>query len=139
MPAETEDVRYWKRAGFPVTKDVAMEMVERISTDAIGAVRDDDLEEFVAVGGVMSKAGLIAEIEELFSRPASDEDNTVDESIQWIMEAMAFEGNKKAFLREKKAEGMTIEEAREAYEAEKSQIVRDALDLPPPEETDEEE
>ena len=87
----------------------------------------------------MSKAGLIAEVEELFSRPASDEDNTVDESIQWIMEAMAFEGNKKAFLREKNSEGMTIEEAREAYEAEKSQIVRDALDLPPPEETDEEE
>ena len=44
MPAQTQEVRYWKRAGFPVTKAVAMEMVERISAEAIGAVRDDDLE-----------------------------------------------------------------------------------------------
>jgi len=139
MPAQTEEVRYWKRAGFPVTKAVAMEMVERISAEAIGAVRDDDLEEFVSVGGVMSKEGMIAEIEDLFSRPASEEDDAVDESIQWIIEAMAFESNKKSYLREKKAEGMTIEEAREAYEADKASIVRDALDLPPPEETTEEE
>jgi len=53
-----------------------------------------------------------------------------DEPINWIIVAMEFERNKKQFIKDQKAEGKTLEEAKEAYEFAKADIVRKALDLP---------
>ena len=124
------EVRYWKRAGFPVTREQAEEMIDRISTGAIGAVRDDDIEEFVPVGGTASHSQLKKEVEELFSRPADESDTQIDESIANILEAMAFEQNKKQFIIDCKSRGLSLEEAREEYEAAKASLVRKALNLP---------
>lgn len=124
------EVRYWNRAGFPVTREQAEEIIERMSEGAIGAVRDDDIEEFVPVGGGISHETLRKEVDDLFSRPAQDSDNQVDESIADILKLMHFEQNKKQFILDCKEEGLSLEEAREAYETEKANLVREALNLP---------
>jgi len=124
------EVRYWNRAGFPVTREQAEEIIERMSEGAIGAVRDDDIEEFVPVGGGISRESLRKEVDDLFSRPAQDSDNQVDESIADILKLMHFEQNKKQFILDCKEEGLSLEEARESYENEKANLVREALNLP---------
>jgi hypothetical protein len=124
------EVRYWERAGFPVTRSQAEEMIERISEGAIGAVRDDDIEEFVPVGGGATHSALRREVDELFSRPASEEDKQVDDSIANIIALMSFEQNKKQYIMDCKARGLTLEEAREEYDKDKANMVRNALDLP---------
>jgi hypothetical protein len=124
------EVRYWERAGFPVTRSQAEEMIERISEGAIGAVRDDDIEEFVPVGGGATHDSLRREVEELFSQPASEKDQQIDESIANIMALMSFEQNKKQYIMDCKARGLTLEEAREEYDTDKANMVRNALDLP---------
>jgi hypothetical protein len=47
---------------------------------------------------------------------------------------MEFERNKKQYIKDLKAEGLTLDEAKEKYEFEKADIVRKALDLPEVEE-----
>jgi hypothetical protein len=105
-------------------------MIDRISAGAIGAVRDDDIEEFVPVGGTASHTQLKKEVDELFSRPADESDAQIDDSIANILEAMAFEQNKKQFIIDCKSRGLSLEEAREEYEAAKAALVRKALNLP---------
>ncbi len=124
------EVRYWERAGFPVTRSQAEEMIERISEGAIGAVRDDDIEEFVPVGGGATRDSLRREVDDLFSRPASQDDKQIDESIANIMALMSFEQNKKQYIMDCKARGLTLEEARQEYDKDKANMVRNALDLP---------
>jgi len=115
-----------------VTREQAEEIIERMSEGAIGAVRDDDIEEFVPVGGGISHETLRKEVDHLFSRPAQDSDNQVDESIANILKLMHFEQNKKQFILDCKEEGLSLEEAREAYETEKANLVREALNLEEP-------
>ena len=50
---------------------------------------------------------------------------------------MEFERNKKKFVKDLKAEGKTLAEAKELYEFAKADIVRKALDLPDVEEVQE--
>lgn len=126
------ELRYWERAGFPVTRSQAEEMIDRISEGSIGAIRDDDIEEFVPVGGGATKDSLAREVDALFSREATEEDKKIDESISNIMALMSFEQNKKQFIMDCKARGLTLEEARKEYDLEKANMVRNALDLDEP-------
>jgi len=126
------EIRYWKRMGFAVTEDQALEMLDRIADEATGTALDGDIEEFEQHGGSVSKITLKREITEMFSRdydPTLDE--AMDDEIDWIVKAIQFEKNRKQFIKDRKAEGMTLEEAKQAYDFEKADIVRNALDLPP--------
>ena len=129
------EIRYWKRMGFAVTQDQALEMLDRISEEATGTALDGDIEEFEQHGGTVSKITLKREIDEMFSRDYDPSlDAVIDDEIDWIVKAIHFEKNRKQFIKDRKAEGMTLEEAKEAYDFEKAAIVRQALDLPPVEE-----
>lgn len=125
------EVRYWKRMGFAVTHDQALEMLDRVAEEATGTALDGEIEEFEQHGGTVSKKTLEREIDALFSRDYDPEiDNTLDDSIDWIVKAIHFEKNRKQFIKDLKEMGKTLEEAKELYEFEKAAIVRKALDLP---------
>lgn len=128
-----EELRYWDRVGFLVTKDQAEDVAQRMNT-ATGKVLDEDLEEYVEAS--ISINDVMVEIEILFDNPPIDE-TTVSEDNQAIIDMMQFEKEKKQFIMERKAEGLEIAEAKEAYEFEKSRMVRVALDLPEPVEEEE--
>ena len=132
------EMRYWKRVGFAVSKGQALELIDRLADKPHGSVLDSDLEEFDSVGGDMSPLTLGREIDNLFEREFdADVDLQLDESINWIIVAMEFERNKKQFIKDLKAEGQNLEEAKEIYEHAKADIVRKALDLPEIEEVQE--
>lgn len=132
------EMRYWKRVGFAVSKGQALELIDRLADKPHGSVLDDDLEEFDSVGGDMSPLTLSREVEMLWERDYDPKiDMQLDESINWIIVAMEFERNKKQYIKDLKAEGMSIEDAKEKYEFEKADIVRKALDLPEVEEVKE--
>ena len=132
------EMRYWKRVGFAVSKGQALELIDRLADKPHGSVLDDDLEEFDSVGGDMSPVTLSREIEMLWERDYDPKiDMQLDESINWIIVAMEFERNKKQYVKDLRAEGMSLEDAKEKYEFEKADIVRKALDLPDVEEVQE--
>tara|TARA_B100001769_G_scaffold122822_1_gene95847 strand:- start:10682 stop:11257 length:576 start_codon:yes stop_codon:yes gene_type:complete len=132
------EMRYWKRVGFAVSKGQALELIDRLADKPHGSVLDDDLEEFDSVGGDMSPITLSREIEMLWERDYDPKiDMQLDESINWIIVAMEFERNKKQYVKDLRAEGMSLEDAKEKYEFEKADIVRKALDLPDVEEVQE--
>jgi hypothetical protein len=132
------EMRYWKRVGFAVSQGQALELIDRLADKPHGSVLDNDLEEFDSVGGDQSPLTMAREIEQLFERDYdADVDLQLDESINWIIVAMEFERNKKQFVKDLKAEGKTLAEAKELYEFAKADIVRKALDLPDIEEVQE--
>ena len=61
----------------------------------------------------------------------------LSDANQAIIDMMQFEKEKKQFIMDRKADGLEIAEAKQAYEFEKARMVRVALDLPEP--VDEEE
>lgn len=124
------ELRYWERVGFMVSRDQAEEIASRMNS-ASGKVLDDDLEEFVESRTNLHE--VLNEIEILFENPPTG-DKTLSEDNQAIIALMDFESNKKAFIKERKAEGMELAEAKEAYEFAKAAFVREALGLPEPEE-----
>lgn len=124
------ELRYWERVGFMVSRDQAEEIANRMNS-ASGKVLDDDIEEFVEARTNLNE--VLDEIEILFENPPAG-DKTLSEDNQAILALMDFESNKKAFIKEKKAEGMELAEAKEAYEFAKAAFVREALGLPEPEE-----
>ena len=124
------ELRYWERVGFMVSRDQAEEIANRMNS-ASGKVLDDDIEEFVEARTDLHE--VLDEIEILFENPPAG-DKTLSEDNQAILALMDFESNKKAFIKEKKAEGMELAEAKEAYEFAKAAFVREALGLPEPEE-----
>lgn len=124
------ELRYWERVGFMVSREQAEEIASRMNS-ASGKVLDDDIEEFVEARTNLNE--VLDEIEILFENPPAG-DKTLSEDNQAILALMDFESNKKAFIKEKKAEGMELAEAKEAYEFAKAAFVREALGLPEPEE-----
>ncbi len=128
------ETRYWHRVGFRVTKEQALEMVEKMKEGTTGKVMDEEIEEYVNVE--TADAYLIeAEVTDLFE--GDDNDETVDEDNAKILALMEFEQTRKAYLKEKIAEGMEKADAKLAFDAEKAEMVRIALGLPEPEEVEE--
>ena len=75
----------------------------------------------------MTPETLRREVETLFSTPLEDIEPVFDEVNLAILELMAFEGQRKSFLMECKAEGMTTDEAKTAYDVAKADLVRKHL------------
>lgn len=129
------ETRYWERVGFRITLEQGQELIGRMDHSGAGKVLDDDIEEFVAPD-VPTPEILMAELTSLFS--TEDDGRTLSDDNRAIIELMAFEQNRKQFILEQKAEGLTLEEAKEAYENAKAALVREHLGLPEPEDDSEE-
>ena len=80
------------------------------------------------VGFAVSKGQALELIDRLADKPHG---SVLDSDLE------EFDSNKKQFIKDLKAEGKTIEEAKEIYEHAKADIVRKALDLPEIEEVQE--
>lgn len=120
-----QELRYWDRLGFYVTRADADDFINKAGN--IGAVLDEDLEEFTPRSGV-SQEMLKKEIDNLFSKPfvsvaLSSENNS-------ILLALEFEKTRPARVKELKKEGHTTEEAKEIFKQELDNIVRESLGLP---------
>lgn len=132
------EIRYWPRIGMRVEKKAAEEFIEKIMSDGSkGSVLDDDLEEFVNVVP-LTAAELHDEINTLFESPPDLESPAYDDFNQAILDLMEFESNRKKYILGKKDEGMTLQEAKDDYEAVKAALVREHLELPEPEESEDE-
>lgn len=129
------ELRYWDRVGFMVTREQADDILSRMN-DATGKKLDDDIEEFVEAR--VDIIEVTNELDNLFNNPPAS-DQMLSEDNLAILALMDFENNKKQFIIDRKAEGMELAEAKEAYEFEKARLVRVSLGLPEPEETTEEE
>lgn len=117
-----EDIRYWDRIGMYVTRETAEEFVIR-STQS-GRVLDEDIEEFVSVG-VSDAYQLQKEVDALFAKPFSE--GTLSKSNKAIIALMDFESKRKEYIKGKKAEGLTLNEAKAVYKVEMSALVFDSL------------
>jgi len=129
------EIRYWPRIGMRVERKAAEQFIDKLVSNTMeaGSRLDDDLEEFVNIV-TLTPAELQAEIDLLFANPPDLEAPAFDEFNSAILELMEFESNRKKYILAKKAEGMTLEEAKEAYNVEKASMVRHHLDLPEPSE-----
>ena len=128
-----QELRYWDRVGFLVTREQAEDVAARMNT-ATGKQLDEDMEEYVEAS--IDLNDVMVEIEVLFNNPPADE-TILSDTNQAIIEMMQFEKGKIQFIMDRKAEGMDITEAKQAYEFEKARMVRVALDLPDPVEEEE--
>ena len=128
-----EELRYWDRVGFLVTKKQAEDVATRMNT-ATGKQLDEEMEEYVEAS--IDLNDVMVEIEVLFNNPPVDQ-TMLSDANQAIIDMMQFEKGKKQFILDRKAEGLEIAEAKQAYEFEKARMVRVALDLPDPVEEEE--
>ena len=123
-----QELRYWDRVGFMVSKQQAEEVASRMNT-ATGKTLDEDLEDYVESSVDIN--AVLTEITILFENPPID-DQELSEDNQAIITMMQFEQSKKQFILDRKAEGMELTDAKQAYEFAKAKLVRVALDLPDP-------
>ncbi len=128
-----QELRYWDRVGFMVSKEQAEEVASRMNT-ATGKKLDEDLEDYVEASVDIN--AVLTEITILFENPPID-DQELSEDNQAIITMMQFEQGKKQFILDRKADGMELADAKQAYEFEKAKLVRVALDLPDPVEEEE--
>jgi hypothetical protein len=110
---------------------MAEEFIERMVGH--GSVLDEELDEFVQPT-IPDAQYLADEVDVLFSHDFEEHD--LDEANTAILALMTFEGNRKDYIKELKADGMTLEDAKEAYKEELALMVKAAL---PEQFSDEEE
>ena len=122
MSSAAEETRFWPRVGLYVTRASAAGFIERMG--GTGHALDEDLEEFVSPSMPDPKS-LAIEIEDLFKAPYEAQELSTENMA--ILNLMQFESDKKKFIMEKKGEGMTLDEAKDAYRQELHQIVFDSL------------
>jgi len=116
MPADTENTRFWPRVGLYVDRTMAEEFIERMVGH--GSVLDEDMDEFVQPT-IPDAMFLQNEVDDLFEQPFEEQE--LDEANKAILDLMTFEGNRKEYIKARKAEGMSLEDAKEDY--------KEALDL----------
>ena len=103
-------------------KKMAEEFIERMVGH--GSVLDNDLDEFVQPT-IPDAMFLKNEVDDLFENPF--EEQPLDEANQAILDLMTFEGNRKAYIKAKKADGMSLEDAKEDYKSALDLKVKAAL------------
>ena len=132
----SEEVRYWPRIGMVVSRETAEQFLSKLSGGDVGSILDEDLDEFVAVVPV-TVTEMEGELDILFNNPPIEGVVVFDEMNNAILELMEFERNRKQFIMSAKADGMTKDEAKTAYETAKGLLVK--KHLPDSGESDEEE
>jgi len=136
MNTEAE-MRYWPRVGMKVTKDTAEQFISRIVDSVAGSKLDEDLEEFTTIS-TMTAAELAVEIEHLFQGEYEDSPFEMDNTNLAILELMTYESRRKEIILEHKKAGLSLEDAKEAYEEGKRLLVRENLDIPDQSDSEEE-
>jgi len=136
MNTEAE-MRYWPRVGMKVTKDTAEQFISRIVDSVAGSKLDEDLEEFTTIS-TMTAAELAVEIEHLFQGEYEDSPFEMDNTNLAILELMTYESRRKEIILEHKKDGLSLEDAKEAYEEGKRLLVRENLDIPDQSDSEEE-
>lgn len=114
-----------------VTKETAEQFISRIVDSVAGSKLDEDLEEFTTIS-TMTAAELAVEIENLFAGEYEDSPFEMDNTNLAILELMTYESRRKEIILEHKNTGLSLEDAKEAYEEGKRLLVRENLDLPEP-------
>ena len=122
MSSSAEETRFWPRVGLYVTRASAAGFIERMG--GTGHALDEDLEEFVSPS-IPDPTLLAKEVDTLFKEPYVSHD--LSQENMAILNLMQFESDKKKFILERKGEGMTLDEAKDAYRQELHQIVFDSL------------
>ena len=109
--------RFWDRVGMYVTRDFAEEWIEKMaeSSSTGGKHLDEDIEEYI-VSMPPTSVELRNELNDLFEAPFEKVDYPKD--IKAILYADKMERNRVAKLKELKAEGHTLEEAKEIFQKE---------------------
>jgi len=122
----SDNVRYWDRVGMYVTREFAEEWIERAtpSDGRTGRYLDDDVEEYVTPT-IISVSEMRREIDELFSKPF--EQVKLPPETQAILAVAEMEGNRISRIKELKAEGYTLQEAKERVDQEISDAVAEIL------------
>lgn len=115
-------MRFWPRVGLYVDRQMAEEFIERMVGH--GSVLDEELDEFVQPT-IPDAQFLTTEVDVLFSHEF--EEHELDEANAAILALMTFEGNRKDYIKTLKADGMTLEEAKDAYKEELALMVKAAL------------
>ena len=132
------EMRFWPRIGMRVTRETATQFIERMSLTGGGSRLDEDLEEFTTITPITA-VELIAEIEHLFSAPDNPETpEEMDDLNLAILNLMAYEGRRKEIIMAHKEDGLSLEEAKDAYEEGKRELVRQHLDIPEDSDSEEE-
>jgi hypothetical protein len=122
----SENVRYWDRVGMYVTREFAEEWIERAtpSDGRTGRYLDNDVEEYVTPI-IMSSSEMRREVDEIFSKPF--EQVEIPPETQAILAVTEMEGNRISKIKELKAEGYTLQEAKERVDQEISEAVAEIL------------
>lgn len=122
----SNEVRYWDRVGMYVTKEFANEWIERASsTDGrTGRFLDDEVEEYVTPQ-IFSVSEMRAEVEEIFSKPF--EKVELPAETRAILKVAEMEGNRIPRIKELKAEGYSLAEAKELVDKEINDAVAEIL------------
>ena len=120
-----QELRYWDRLGFYVTRADAEDFI--IKAGNIGAVLDEDLEEFTPRSGV-SQEVMRKEVTALFEKPFVQV--TLSSENNAILAALEMEKTRPARVKELKKEGFTTDEAKEMFKQELDNLVRESLGLP---------
>lgn len=122
----SDNVRYWDRVGMYVTREFAEEWIERAtpSDGRTGRYLDDDVEEYVTPT-IISGSEMRREVDELFSKPF--EQVELPAETQAILAVAEMEGNRISRIKELKAEGYTLQEAKEMVDQEISDAVAEIL------------
>ena len=112
--AEVEK-RYWDRVGMYVTRKFAEEWIQKMgeSRPTGGKHLDEDIEEFV-VAGSATPVELRDEIKTIFEQPFEQVELPAD--TRAILFADKMERGRVAFLKERKGEGVTLDEAKDMFQ-----------------------
>jgi len=127
----TENVRYWSRVGMYITEDFAEEWIKRLAAeDDSGNSKylEDEIDEYVP-RPLPTEAELRNEVKELFESDFVEAELPLE--TRAIILAQEMEANKVARIKQLKGEGMTLEEAKEAYQKEIDLAITDTLGLEP--------
>ena len=127
----TENVRYWERVGMYVTEDFAQEWIKRLgdaeSSDH-GKYLDSETEEYVP-RQLPTESELKREVKDLFE--GEFEEVELPAETRAIVLAQEMEKNKVQRIKELKASGMELQDAKDKYQEELDLVITDTLGLEP--------
>jgi uncharacterized protein YoaH (UPF0181 family) len=120
------ETRYWERVGMYVTQQFAEEWIEKMGegSSTSGKYLDDEVEEYIAPQPVATWT-IREEIEALFAAPREEVEIPLD--TQAIIAVTEMEMNKISRIKELKAEGYDLKEAKEIVAKEINDKVAEIL------------
>jgi hypothetical protein len=119
----SQELRYWDRVGMYVTREFAEEWAEKLKSGSDGTrgkYLDDDIEEYI-LPEIVSVVTIKNEVEELFNSPF--ETIELPKDTQAIIKVNEMEKKKVSRIKALKAEGYSLQEAKELAVSEINQSV----------------